>query len=140
MSDPNVGIVDMNVFVHAQSHDSLSQECRDFLDAVQRGTIQVELPVVVLHELTYVLPRYLRQFSRVDVVVYLRSVLSWPGIHGDKDLMIEAVNRWARTPGLSFVDAYLSALATRRQCPVYTKNIRELVGQGVDVPAVLPVA
>ena len=38
----------------------------------------------------------------------------------------------------AFVDTYLAALATRDGCAVYTRNVGELVGQGVDAPAQLP--
>lgn len=138
VSAPTVGLLDTNVFIHAQANDVWSQECRKFLQAVEHGSVRVELLPVVLHELTYALPRYLRQLSRADVATYLLSVLHWPGIRGDNELMVDAVKRWARTPGLAFVDAYLAALAAHRRCPIFTKNVRELSGQGVDVPAVLP--
>lgn len=138
MSDPSVGIVDTNVFVHAHTSDAHAEECSRFLAALRNGTQRAALESVVLHVLTYVLPRYTKQMTRADVAAYLLMVLNWPGIEADNDLMIEAVNRWARTQGLSFVDAYLSALAIRRHCPVYTKNVRELAHGGVDVPRVLP--
>jgi predicted nucleic acid-binding protein len=96
------------------------------------------LDPLVLHELTYVLPRYVQQMSRADVARYLEAVLSWPGIIGDTDTMIDAVERWGSTPGLSFADAYLAARAAAEARPVFTTNIRELRGQGVDVPDPLP--
>jgi hypothetical protein len=65
-------------------------------------------------------------------------VLSWVGIVGETDLLIETAERWAGTPGLSFVDAYLAAFATRYRCRVFTKNLREMSGQGVDAPSPLP--
>jgi hypothetical protein len=52
--------------------------------------------------------------------------------------MIDAVQRWRDTPGLAFVDAYLASRAAAESRPVYTKNVRELRGQGVDVPDPLP--
>lgn len=115
MSDLIVGLLDTNVFIHAQTNDISSQECREFLRAVERGTVRVEIPPVVLHELTYALPRYLRQLSRADVATYLLSVLHWPGIRGDNELMIDAVKRWARTPGLAFVDIGQSAGSKKAQ-------------------------
>jgi predicted nucleic acid-binding protein len=93
VSDLIVGLLDANVFIHAQTNDISSQECREFLQAVERGSVRVEIPPVVLHELTYALPRYLRQLSRADVATYLLSVLHWPGIRGDNELMIDAVKR-----------------------------------------------
>jgi hypothetical protein len=91
-----------------------------------------------MHELSYALRHYLKQMTRGDVAQYLLTVLSWKGVQGDKDTMAQAVQRWAQTPGLSLVDAYLAELAIQRVCPVYTKNIRELVGQGASVPDPLP--
>lgn len=76
--------------------------------------------------------------ARSDVAEYLLMVLSWDGVVGEKAVMAEAVQRWAVTPGLSFADAYLAALATQRGCAVFTKNLRELRGQGVDAPSPLP--
>ena len=52
--------------------------------------------------------------------------------------MDDTLRRWADTPGLGFVDAYLAALAARHGCPVYTKNVRDFSGQGVSVPDPLP--
>jgi len=132
------GYLDTNVVLHAQTTDDLSQECQAFLDAIERGDIQARLEVTVLHELTYALPRYLKQLSRAETGRYLSSLIEWPGIVADKNLLIDIVDRWARTPGLSFVDAQLAALAAVEQCPVYTKNVREVRGQGADVPDPLP--
>jgi len=70
----------------------------------------------------------------MDVVRYLTMVINWPGVKGDKATMLATVDCWSRTPGLAFVDAYLSVLALDRSCPVYSKNARELRAQGVIVP------
>ena len=133
------GLLDTNVFIHAYTRDTMAQECRGFLVALEQGTVRARLEPVVLHELTYTLPRYMKQMTRDDVAVYLSMVLSWPGVLGEKDVLVDAVERWWRTPGLAFVDAYLAALAVQEGCPVYTKNVRDLVGQGVQVPDPLPV-
>ena len=76
--------------------------------------------------------------TRADVAAYLLMVLSWDGIVGDKDRMADAVRRWGSTPGLSFADAYLAAVASHRRCQVFTKNVRELRGQGAEAPDPLP--
>ena len=94
----------------------------------------------MLHELSYALPRFVRQMTRDDIAAYMVMVLGWPGVHGNKDVLLAAVGRWWGTPGLSFVDAFLVTLAAERGCPVYTKNIREFAGQGVVVPDPLPAA
>jgi predicted nucleic acid-binding protein len=105
---------------------------------IESGHIRARLEPIVLHELSCVLPRYLKRMTRRDIAEYLITVLSWIGIVGDTDLMIDTVNRWSGTPGLSFADAYLAALATRRRCQVFTKNLRELRGQGAEAPDPLP--
>lgn len=138
VSDPTDSLLDTNVVLHAQTNDHLSGECKRFLAALRRGTLRARLEPVVLHELTYVLPRYLKQLDRTDVAAYLRSMLTWPGIQGDIDLMDETLRRWSDTRDLSFVDAQLAALAARHNCPIYTKNVSDFLGQGVDVPLTLP--
>lgn len=57
---------------------------------------------------------------------------------GEKDLLVDAVERWRGTAGLSFADAYLATLAKRHGCAVYTKNVREMESQGVPAPQPLP--
>ncbi|MBI2756050.1 MAG: type II toxin-antitoxin system VapC family toxin [Chloroflexi bacterium] len=132
------GLLDTNIFIHAPTSDSHSEECRRFLAALEAGTVRAVLETLVLHELSYALPHYLKQLTRADVAIYLLTVLSWRGGLGEKDLMADSVQRWAQTPGLSFADAYLAALAAMRGSPVFTRNRHELAAQGVDVPSRLP--
>jgi len=132
------GFLDTNLFLHAQANDRHSEECRRFLTAVEHGVIHARLEPLVLHELSYALPHYVKQMTRAQIAEYLGAILAWPGVEGDKGAMTDAVERWAQTPGLAFVDAYLAALAARDGCPIYTMNVRELAGQGVDVPCPLP--
>ena len=138
MAERNVGVVDTNVFVHAHANDPLTAECQAFLSALAAGAVQAHLDPLVVHEMTYVLPRLVREITRADIAAYLLVVLDWPGIQGPLAVLRDAVRRWGRTPGLGFVDAYLAALAALRSSPVYTKNVRDLVGQGVPVPDPLP--
>lgn len=132
------GLLDTNVFIHAHTADLHAAECRAFLAALEAGTVRAYLEPVILHELSYALRHYLKEISKEDIAQYLLSVLTWRGVQGEKDLMAQAVERWMRTDGLAFVDAYLAEVATQRGCVVYTKNVRELAAQGVDVPARLP--
>jgi predicted nucleic acid-binding protein len=132
------GLLDTNVFLHSLANDSHTVECRDFLAALERGHSFALLEPMILHELSYALPRLMRHLTPQAVARYLLLILSWPGVRGEKDVMIDAVHRWHQTPGLGFTDAYLAALATQRGCPVYTKNVRDLAGQGVVVPDPLP--
>jgi predicted nucleic acid-binding protein len=132
------GLLDTNVFIHAQSNDNVSEECRRFLAALEQGRMHAHLEPMILHELSYALPRYVQQMTRQDVADYLLMVLSWDGVRGQKDVMAAAVDRWRSTAGLSFADAYLAARAAERNCPIYSKNVRELSRQGVSVPSSLP--
>jgi predicted nucleic acid-binding protein len=132
------GLLDTNVFLHAQAQDRHSAECRRFLAALEGGRVRARLEPPVLHELSYALPHYIKQLSRQDVAQYLLTVLSWDGVTGEKDVMADAVERWAGARDLAFVDAYLAALSARRRCVVYTKIVRELEAQGAEVPAPLP--
>jgi len=138
VSETPDGLLDTNIVLHAQTHDSLSEECRRFLAALERGELRARVEPLVLRELSYALARYAKQMSRPDIAEYLISMLRWPGVVGDKDGMIDALERWHQTPGLGFVDAYLSALANREGRVVFTKNVRDFVAQNVDVPDPLP--
>jgi predicted nucleic acid-binding protein len=132
------GLLDTNIFIHAHTTDALSGQCRGFLAALEEGRVQARLEPLILHELSYALRHHLRQMTRDDLAQYLVTVLSWPGVVGDKDLLVGTVQRWQQAPGLSFADAYLAELAVRRGVPVHTKNVRELAGQRVEVPDPLP--
>lgn len=132
------GLIDTNVFIHAQTYDVHAEECLQFLEAVQDGRIQVRIEPIVLHELSYALPHYRRGMTRAEVAEYLLTILGWEGVTGDKNLLVDTVERWRDTPGLAFVDAYLASLATQDDCPIYTKNVAELKAQGAFVPNPLP--
>jgi len=132
------GRLDTNVFIHAQTNDRCGEECRRFLRALELGTVQAVLDPIVLHEVSYALPRYLQQLTRPDVAAYMLVMVGLDGVIADKGLPVDTIKRWRDTPGLAFVYAYLAAVAATRTCPVYTKNVRELQGQGITVPDPLP--
>jgi predicted nucleic acid-binding protein len=134
------GLLDTKVVIHAYTSDRWSGECRDFLGALRDGRVRAHLDPLVLHELSYALPRYMQQLQadRQELAAFLLMILSWPGVEGDKETMIDTVQRWSGSPGLAFVDAYLAVRAGQRGCPIYTKNARELERQGVSVPRALP--
>ena len=129
-----LGLVDTNVFIHAQTRDAYAQECLQFLEAVERGTIQVRLDPIVLHELSYALPHYRKGMTRAEVAEYMLAILAWDGIIADGELLIETIERWRDSDRLAFVDAYLASLAARDGLPVYTKNVDEFRRQGISVP------
>jgi predicted nucleic acid-binding protein len=128
------GLLDTNVFVHALLHDDHSHECQRFLTRVQTGEIRARLEPLVVHELTYMLPRVIKQMDRSAVADLLVGILGWEGIQADRSLLMAAINRLRNGSGLGFVDAYLCAAAELEQRSVYTKNLRDFAGQGVAVP------
>ena len=136
MSD---GLLDTNIVVHARTTDEHSVECRTFLRMLADDRIQAHLDPLVVHELTYVLPRYVKQAGRAETAAYLISILGWPGVIADKPILVEALSRWGATPGLGFVDAYLAARSLAESRPIYTKNVRELTNCGASVPNPLPI-
>jgi predicted nucleic acid-binding protein len=136
--DEPTGLLDTNVLIHAQTNDAFGEECRGFLRALDVGTVRAVLDPIVLHEVSYALPRYVQQMTRQDVAAYMMVMVGLAGVVADKGVLVDTIERWRDTPGLAFVDAYLAAVATTRACPVYTKNVRELRGQGISVPDPLP--
>lgn len=132
------GLLDTNVFIHAHASDEWTAEYRALLGALETGSVSAVLEPLVVHELSYALPHYVKQMTRDQVGEYLLMVLSWDGVRGEKDTLVETVMRWRATPGLAFVDAYLATLAHQRSCPVFSKNVKQLAAQGVDVPVPLP--
>lgn len=134
------GLLDTNVFIHAHTRDSASVECRRFLAALEVGGVRAVMDPLMLHELSYALPHYLKQMARADVAEYLPMILSWDGVQGEKGMLVDAVERWRDSSGLSFADAYLASVAVEQDRPIYSKNVRELHGQGAVVPNPLPAA
>jgi len=132
------GLVDTNIFIHAQTHDAHAEDCLLFLDAVRAGRVRAHLDPMILHELSYALPHYRKGMTRAEIAEYLLAILAWDGFTGDKGLLVNAVERWRTTPRLAFVDAFLATLAVREQCAVYSKNVAELQGLGAVVPDPLP--
>ncbi|MDA8207215.1 MAG: type II toxin-antitoxin system VapC family toxin [Thermaerobacter sp.] len=120
------GYVDTNVFLHAHAHDDHTTVCQALLRATAAGRVTVWLDPMVLRELTYVLPRYVKSMTRADVVLYVRTVLNWPGIQmDDKPLWLGVLETWETDARLSWTDAVLiqRALGTGR-C-VWSRNHRD---------------
>lgn len=136
MSSPReVGWLDTNVFVHAQTRDASSAACRALLRALDHGEAAGWLDPVVLHELSYVLPRVLR-WDRETVAQYLSAVLLAPGVRveGGNDVLLDAVVRWART-GAAFADAVLAARAAATDQSVCTVNVTDMARLGARAHA-----
>ena len=123
MSD---GYVDTNVFLHAQAHDPHTTACQALLRSAAVGTVTMWLDPLVLHELTYVLPRYVKQMTRTDVALYVRTVLNWPGIQmDDKSLWLGVLETWEVDARLSWTNAVLIQRALETERGVWSRNYRD---------------
>jgi predicted nucleic acid-binding protein len=133
-------VIDTNVFLHPHTTDAQSDECQHFLHLVEAGQIQVWLDALVLQELSYALGRLWQGVTRAQLAMYLRQLVRLPGVQvADVDLLLATLDRWGRSDGLGFVDAYLIELAGQRgSMPIYSKNVRALRAQGALVPDPLP--
>jgi len=137
--ESKLGLLDTNVVIHSFAHDAHSAECSRFMRALRDGHTSATLDPLVIHELTYALPQFIKQMSRPELAAFLLEMIGWEAVRCDnKALLVDTLERWRDRAGLGFVDAYLSALALRRDLPVYTKNVRHFLTQGVDVPDPLP--
>jgi predicted nucleic acid-binding protein len=134
VNDP---LLDSNIFIHALTHDAHSTVCQGLLRALSAGTDRAILDPIVVHELTYVLPRYVKQMTRGDVSQYLTSVISWEGVVADKETLTEALRLWSTRP-VGFIDAYLGARAAGEDRPVYSRNVGDLQSCGAVVPEKWP--
>ena len=134
MTERALGLLDTNVVIHAFARDAFSEECAAFLLALRDGRIQAIVEPVVVHELTYVLPQFVKQMTRADIASFLLGLIGWETVRADKANLVGALEHWRDTPGLGFVDAYLGVLALRRDVPVFTKNVRDFVRFGAEVP------
>jgi predicted nucleic acid-binding protein len=128
------GLLDTNVVVHVFDRMPPGPECAAFLGAIESGRVRAVLEPLVIHELTYVLPRFQKQFDRTDVARFLIDLVKMPGIVADKELLVETLQLWSVTPGLGFVDACLVARGRREDRSIFTKNLRELRRLGANVP------
>lgn len=135
----NIGYLDSNVVVHSITRDAHSPRCRAFLLALREGSITAILDPLVVHELTYVLPRYAKQMTRLDIAAFLTSMLEWPGIEADGQTLADALRRWSGSTEIGFVDALLAARAVRSGARIFSINVRHFAGHGVDVPDPLPI-
>jgi predicted nucleic acid-binding protein len=135
---PTRGFVDTNVFIHALSRDSHSEECKSFLRALAEGRTTAILDVTVVHELSWSIPKLLHDLQKADVAELLMTFVSWPGVECDRAFLAGTVRAWGSTPGLGFVDAYLAEKARASGLTVFTKNRRDFAKADLDIPDRLP--
>ncbi len=125
------GLLDTNVFLHAQAHDAHTEVCRRLLHAIAAGDRAAWIDPMVLHELTYVLPRYVKGMPRCAVSLYVRTVLSWPGIRmEDKPFWTSVLDTWDGDPQLNWTDAVLVERSRQTGGGIWTQNVRDFERHG----------
>lgn len=124
------GFIDTNVFIHALRGDERSHECREFLKLLRTGDRRVRLEPYVVHELTFVIGRVLKQMTREEAAAYIREVIEWPGVESERELLIGALDSWQR-PGIAFADALLATQAQLNNTVVFTVNTKHFADVGV---------
>jgi len=127
------GLLDTNVVIHSLMSDSHSEECRAFLASLEAGQRSARLEPYVVHEITYVMVRQLK-LSKSEIASILLRIVQWPGIECDKELLNRAILHWRDHAGPSFIDALLASQAVLSQTRVFTINVKDFDGMGIEVP------
>jgi predicted nucleic acid-binding protein len=136
---PTPAYLDTNVLILGmRDAHKPGNDCTRLLKALESGTERAFLDPVVVHESTYALLRIFKHLPREGVASTLVSVVNWPGIAGEKDVLVRTLELWGNTSGLGFADALLAVRAQLVGAQVYTKNVRELRSVGATVPDPLP--
>lgn len=134
MRTDQAAILDSNVVLEAVKHGDNAEACEWLLRQVGDGSIRVIVEPIVVHELTYVIPRYLKQATRPQIARIILSVLQAPGAEDPTGMLVTAVRSWRDTQGQSFVDAYLATVARAQRRTVLTLNTKDFEPHGVDAP------
>jgi predicted nucleic-acid-binding protein len=132
------GLLDTNVIIHGYTHDDQTEECARLLSDLENGRQFARVESYILHELSYAWKHYFRRATRDDIAEVLLAILAWPGVEvQDRLELARAVRRW-QSGTIGFVDALLIERALAEGVAIFTKNVRDFEGQGVDVPDPLP--
>lgn len=93
-------------------------------DSVEHGNLRITFSEVVLHETASVLTsRNLYAVPRADVVEYLSTFVSLPGVRlprGERRLFLRAIELFGLHPKISMADALIVARAEKQQRPLAT--------------------
>ncbi len=127
----NYGWLDTNVFIHALCEGDLEhRRSAEILYSLENDEARAALDPLVVHELTYVLPRVVKNrfCSRQDIFEFIAPYLALENIYIDqRQSLIDALRLWAGST-LAFVDAYLRANARVRQEPNCSANRQDFGG------------
>ncbi len=118
MSSPRY-LVDSNVllrFFTGEPH-TLFLAAKALIESAERGTVALEVPVLVVAETAFTLESFYRR-TRKKVALVLGEFFRTPGIRVmERDRVLDALDRVQAT-GVRFVDAYLGAIAKASSIPI----------------------
>ncbi len=122
-----LGYLDTALFVYALfPKDERHARCRDLLAALQTGDAEGRLDVLVLHELSLLLPTLPQFPDRAAVARYLRGIVRAQGVMAEgRDLLLAALLRWTERGG-GFAEAWRAIQALTDGQPVCAPDARDL--------------
>jgi predicted nucleic acid-binding protein len=112
-------LVDTNVLIRFLTGDppGLAERARELFSQAATGELELQLPVIVIAETIFTLES-LYKIEKRDICEKLGVLLRGRGISVlEAEPVLDALRRY-RSLRVSFVDAYLAALASHRKQPV----------------------
>jgi predicted nucleic acid-binding protein len=112
-------LVDSNVLLRFFTGEpqQLFQAARALIENAEKGTIVLEIPVLVVAETAFTLESFYQR-ARKEVARVLIEFLKTPGIRiEERERLLEALGR-VHANGVHLVDAYLAAMARAASIPV----------------------
>ena len=111
-------LIDANLFVRhiRQDHPNHSSRASDYFGRIETGELVAETNALVISEVVYTLQSFYRE-SKPAIAASLLPLTELPGLKiPAKARLHRALALYVRY-NLSFVDAYLAALAQQRRLP-----------------------
>jgi predicted nucleic acid-binding protein len=126
--------VDTNLFVRYFAEDDLEQTRQ--AEAVFRRARKKEITLVTAPPVFFETAWVLRGdgASREDVLAYLESLCSMPGLAVDDSALVKAAVHVAREKGLEFADAYIASSAGALNADgIATFNRKDFKKAGLEI-------
>ncbi|SMN00999.1 hypothetical protein SPONN_2077 [uncultured Candidatus Thioglobus sp.] len=102
-------LIDANVIIRfsLDDHPVLSKKSNEIFSEIKDNTLQVEILDSVLMEVFFVLNKTYK-IDREKVLIFLKRIIAFSGIVGDKHISLEALNVM-QTHNIDYVDALICA-------------------------------
>ena len=105
-----IALIDTNVLVRFLTNDKSPKynTLYTFFESLEKGSIKVELKLIVLFQTAFVLKSYY-EVPKDQIIDTLRLLLTFKGINiKEKKIVIRMLDLW-QTKGIEIVDCYLIA-------------------------------